>query len=101
MNAPAQVQPLDSQKLAMNHAMIRGRVIEVKRSDSGIFTAIMLPAPDSYTQPQAVEVRSRALLGKPQEDVTVRVLLGGYRRSYQDKHGDKVFATNITLTAVE
>jgi len=101
MNAPAQVQPMESNKLAMNQALVRGRVIEVKRGDAGVFTSIMLPAPDSYTQPQAIEIRSKQLLGKPNEDVSVRVVLGGFRRSYQDKHGEKAYATNITLTAVE
>ncbi len=101
MNAPAQLSPVDQNKLAINQAVIRGRVIEVKRGESGVFTSIMLPAPDSYTQPQSIEVRSRQLLGKPQEDVTVRVALGGFRRGYTDKHGEKAYATNITLSAVE
>jgi hypothetical protein len=90
-----------AQKLALNQAIIRGRVLEVKRSDTGCFTAITLPSPDLYSQPQAVEVRSKNLIGRPSEDVTLRVMLGGFRRGYQDKHGEKAYATNITLTAVE
>lgn len=103
MSLPAAVQDLPNKAPALtaNQAVIRGRVIEVKRTESGHYTAITLPAPDSYSKPQAVEVRSNHLLGRPQEDVTVRVAIGGYRRSYKDKMGDTQYATNIVLIAVE
>ena len=102
MSNPAEVQSLPTKgQLAANEAVIRGRVIEVKKSQNGYFTAVALPAPDQYSHPQAVEVRSKNLLGRPQEDITVRVAVGGYRRGYKDKMGEQAFATNNTLDAVE
>lgn len=88
-------------KLALNQAFIRGRIIEVRRTDNGCYTAITLPAPDQYSQPQSIEVRSKNLLGRPLEDVSVRVSIGGFRRGYQDKHGQKQYATNVVLEAIE
>lgn len=100
MNAPVQ-ELAKPGALAANQAFIRGRVIEVKRTEAGCYTAITLPAPDQYSSPQAVEVRSKAILGRPNEDVTVRVSVGGYRRGYTDKMGEKAYATNVTLYAIE
>lgn len=99
--APVADLPNKGQSLTANQAVIRGRVIEVKRTESGCFTAIALPAPDAYSHPQSVEVRSKSMLGRPQEDVTVRVVVGGFRRGYKDKAGDQQYATNITLNAIE
>lgn len=102
MSNPAEVQTLPTKgQLAANESVIRGRVIEVKNSGQNFFTAVALPAPDQYSHPQAVEIRSKKLIGRPQEDITVRVLVGGYRRGYKDKMGQQAFATNITLDAVE
>lgn len=101
MSAPAAVAPVDSQRLAANQSVIRGRVLEVKRTENAVYSVITLPAPDSYSKPQVVEVRSSRFIGKPNEDVTFRVSLGGYRRSYKDSHGETQYATNLTLTAVE
>lgn len=103
MSNPAAVQDLPAlaNKLAANQSVIRGRVIEVKRTENGCYTAIALPAPDQYSHPQAVEVRSKSMLGRPQEDVTIRVQIGGFRRGYKDKMGDQQYATNVTLQAIE
>lgn len=98
---PVESLPTKAAPLVANQAVIRGRVIEVKRTENGCYTAVALPAPDLYSHPQAVEVRSKSLLGRPQEDITVRVAVGGFRRGYKDKMGDQAYATNITLQAIE
>lgn len=102
MSAPA-VTPLpsDANKLAANQSIVRGRILEVKSNENGCYTVIVLPAPDQYSKPETIEVRSRNRLGRPQDDVTVRVSLGGYRRSYKNGHGETEYATNVFLRAVE
>lgn len=103
MSNPAAVQemPNKAPAIAANQAVIRGRIIEVKKTENGCYTALKLPAPDQYTSPQAVEIRSKRLLGRPEEDITVRVHVGGYRRGYKDKMGEQQYATNVTLNAIE
>lgn len=90
-----------SGKLAANQAIIRGRILEVNRTETAVRTDIVLPAADSYTAPQNVRVISNRLIGKPGEDVTVRCAIKGYRRKYQDKHGETAYSVDITLSAVE
>lgn len=101
----SQVAPLPAQesaKLAANQAIIRGRVQEVKRTSDLTYTVIVTPAEDQYSQPATVEVRSKTVIGKPHEDVTVRVKIGGYRRKGgEDRNGDAMYFTTITLTAVD
>lgn len=96
--SPAEI---GNKPLPANQTILRGRVVEIKKNDSGCFTAIALPAPDQYSHPQTVEVRSRSIIGRPQEDITVRVVVGGFRRGYKDKNGEQQYATNNTLNAVE
>lgn len=99
--APPAETGATSGKLALNQSVLRGRVLEVKRSENGCYTVLTLPAPDQYSSPQTVEIRSKAVFGRPSEDVTVRVAIGGFRRGYTDKHGEKAYATNISLSAIE
>lgn len=102
MSASAQITDLPKgAAVVANQSILRGRVLEVKRSESGTYTVITLPAPDQYSQPQNVEVRSKNMIGRPQEDVTVKVAIGGFRRGYKDKAGDQQYATNNTLVAIE
>ncbi|MEN9481591.1 MAG: hypothetical protein RLZZ298_2986 [Pseudomonadota bacterium] len=101
----SQVQPLtlpESGKLAANQAVIRGRILEVNRGENAVYTDVTLPAPDQYSTPQNIRIVSNRLLGKPGEDLTQRVQLKGYRRSYQDKQtGEKRYAVDIALSAIE
>lgn len=102
MNAPAAVQSIEFGKLAANQAMIRGRVAEVFRSEKAVYTDVVLPAPDAYSQPQTVRIVSGRLMGKPGEDISVRVQIKGYRRKYEDKKtGEDRFAVDVALSLVE
>lgn len=101
MSNVQEVTPAKSAPLAANQAVIRGRIVEVKRTENAVYTDVVLPAPDQYSQPQNVRVVSSRLLGKPQEDITQRVAIKGYRRSYTDKHGEKAYAVDISLSAIE
>lgn len=87
--------------LAANQTVIRGRVLDVKRAENACYTDVVLPAPDQYSQPHNVRIVSTRVLGKPGEDITQRCQIKGYRRSYIDRHGDKSYACDVTLSALE
>lgn len=102
MNAPAQVSPIESGKIAANEAVIRGRVGDVKRTEKAVYTDVVIPAADSYSSPATVRLVSSRLIGKPGEDVAVRVQIKGYRRKYEDqKTGETGFAVDNKLSVIE
>ncbi|MDR2838390.1 MAG: hypothetical protein LBV49_07500 [Azonexus sp.] len=101
--APAPVAPLPSSgpKLAANQTLIRGRILEVKRTENAVYTDVVLPAPDQYSQPNNVRIVSSRLLGKPGEDLTQLCQVKGYRRRYTDKHGETGYAVDVSLSALD
>lgn len=103
MSANPEVTPIGkAPALTFNQAMIAGRVASARKTDSGNWlTIINSPAPDAYSHPGQHEVSSAAKLGAPGEDVKVRVQLSGFKRSYENKHGDTVYTVDNRLTAVE
>lgn len=68
---------------------LTGRVAGVRRvtgqNGSTFLTLLRLPAPDTYTSPQTVEVRGPERCGSVGEEVTVDVRIGGYGRAYAKK----------------
>lgn len=97
----AQPQELARPSIAKNQALIVGRVKEVRRTDNGVFTSVVLPAPDEYTQPQLVEIASTSLIGRPQEDIQVKVTLGGYGKKFTRKDGTPGLQVSNQFRAVE
>jgi len=72
----------------VNQALLAGRVNSVRKADDTVYTEVTLPAPDQYSQPAAVEIRSRKRLGQVGETIEVQVICGGYRGKsfvYTDK----------------
>lgn len=65
-------------KPAFMQVLIRGRVESRRRFEKSTFTRIVAPAADPYSRPQVVEVRSKAAIGEPGEEITVPAMLGGY-----------------------
>ena len=64
-------------------------------------TVIALPAPDAFTSPAVVEVRSLDSIGEPGDAFRGKLLIGGYRRSYTPAGSDKPIASaNNTLELV-
>jgi hypothetical protein len=59
---------------------IKGRIDAVRRHEGFRFTRMTTPAPDAYTKPAVVEVRSREALGQVGDEVSVVCDLGGYPR---------------------
>lgn len=72
--------------LKAGETIIRGKLVGSKRpGGNGQFweNLIVMPAPDPYSSPSTVSVLSGARLGERDDDVTVRVRIGGYKRSYK------------------
>lgn len=88
MSANAAIAELPaSSKSAMKlgEATIKGRLQLYRRPQGNSQfweNLIILPAPDEYSSPATVLVLASRRLGERDEDVTVRVRIGGYRRSY-------------------
>lgn len=62
-----------------NVAFISGRVDSVRRTDDYYYTVITLPAPDEFSNPSVVEVRSAKSIGRKGEDVKLPVQCAGFR----------------------
>ncbi len=109
MNAPATapVSPTQGTKINPMQVVIKGRIDASRRHEQTRYTRILTPAPDAYSRPQTVEVRSRGALGQKGDDVTVLATLGGYTRkpfrSTDKETGEQVMVTpvDLTLDAVE
>lgn len=96
---PATIKPMQ--------VMVHGRV-EASRNHDGVrYTRILAPAPDAYSRPQTVEIRSKQPFGARGDEVKVLAQLGGYtRRPFETRDkftGEllKVFPVDMTLDAVE
>lgn len=77
-----------------NQALLAGRVNAVRKAEDAVFTEVTLPAPDQYSPPATVEIRSRKRLGQVGETVEVAVACGGYRGKsfvYTDKETGERF----------
>lgn len=85
MNAVVQGVPAGP-GLKMAESLLAGRIVAVraiKTQEGRLFlTLVRLPAPDEYTSPQTVEVRSVERLGDAGADWRGRVRIGGYARQY-------------------
>lgn len=79
----------------INQATLAGRVNAVRKAEDAVFTEVTLPAPDQYSQPATVEIRSRKRLGQVGETVEVQVACGGFRGKsfvYTDKETGERFS---------
>lgn len=81
-------QPVNAQGVAFLRGRVKSRRAASRGGVKGYSTVLALPAPDSYSMPQAVEVWSEAALGEVGADVSVKVAIGGYPRSYETKRED-------------
>jgi hypothetical protein len=87
--------------------LIVGRIVSSKGLDKGgRMTVIVTPAPDAYSHPSTVEVKSQQQLGAKGDDVRVACMLKGYMRRFEftDKRTGEVKQgerADHTLEAVE
>jgi len=86
---------------------VKGRIDASRRYEKNHFTRIVTPAPDPYSRPQTVEIRSKQRLGQTGDEITVQAMLGGYTRkpfrSTDKETGETSMVTpvDLTLDAIE
>lgn len=109
MSEAVKAQPLSAPTLPLV-AFLTGRIAARRaintRDGRQFITIVKLPAPDEYTSPQTVELRSRIPLGEFGDTFSGKVRIGGYGRSYQatdPETGEKrtVQTADNSLTVVE
>ena len=106
MNAVATPAATTAKTIPMQ-VLVRGRIDAVRRHDKTTYTRIITPAPDPYSRPQTVEVRSKQRFGPPGEEIDQLGILGGYARKpfrITDKETGETTMVNpidMTLDAVE
>lgn len=71
-NPAAAVKPM--------HVLVQGRVEAVRRYQSSNYTLVKIPAPDEYSNPSTVEVRSSQRFAEVGEGVKVLCVLSGYAK---------------------
>lgn len=102
----AAAAPADG-KMKVMQVMIRGRIDASRTHEKTRYTRIVTPAPDPYSRPQTVEIRSKSQLGAKGEEVTVLAQLGGFTRkpfrSTDKESGEITLVTpvDLTLDAIE
>lgn len=102
----ASVAPLPG-KLNPMQVVVRGRIDASRSHEKTRYTRIVTPAPDPYSRPQTIEIRSKGQLGQRGEEVTVMAQLGGYTRkpfrSTDKETGETtmVIPVDLTLDAIE
>ncbi|MBP4045187.1 MULTISPECIES: hypothetical protein [Chromobacterium] len=80
--------------LKPNQSLLRGRVNTIRKAEEFYFTEVTLPAPDEYSQPAVVEIRSRKRIGQAGDTVECLIGCGGYRGKsfvYTDKETGERF----------
>jgi hypothetical protein len=103
-NAPANT-PVN-QLGALGVAYIRGRIRSRRRGKRsgvlGVLSVLSLPAPDTYSMPQAVEVWSAESLGEVGAEVSCKVAIGGFPRSYDTKvDDDEGYPRKVTVQTAD
>lgn len=108
--APAQSS---QQPGGLGVAYLRGKLVFRRRVTrqgvAGFLQLLALPAPDQYSHPSTVEVFSAQPLGETGTEVSCKVVIGGYPRSYETKREDEdgrmervtVRTADNTLTVVQ
>lgn len=107
MEAVATNKPAIAANQNLMQVFIKGKIDAIRRFDGKTYTRLITPAPDAYSRPQVVEVRSGQRLGAREDEVTVLCKLGGFtRKAFRatDKEtGEQTMVTpvDLTLDAVE
>ncbi|MBX9935730.1 MAG: single-stranded DNA-binding protein [Burkholderiaceae bacterium] len=95
------------QKIGPNQCLIAGRLESFRRFEDVRLSLVAIPAPDPYSRPGIVEIRSNAVLGQRGDDVQVLCKIGGYKRKAYEvvdkKTGESTTVVPIqnTFDAVE
>lgn len=96
--------------LPVPETLLHGRIANRRRIQTKngpqVVHVVKLPAPDAFTSPQTVELRGSKSLGEVGDDITVKVRIGGYGRSYKATDAETgeqrtVATADNSLTVVE
>jgi len=99
MSAVPQTLPTSSTARALPPltVLVTGKVEAARRYENKVYTRILSPAPDPYSRPQVVEVRSNARIGQRDEEISVTARLGGFtRKPYRVTDRETGEQTSIT-----
>ncbi len=106
MTAETSQQPVKGRPLQLAESILQGRLLRITKRGDNVIHLVVLPAPDSYTSPATVEIIAKTRLGQPEDDLRIRVRIGGYRRTYNatDRETGEtrpVTTADVRLFAVE
>lgn len=85
--------PAKQTKLQTNHGHISGRIVTSRKLNTQqgplILTVLRLPAPDQYSHPSTIELRSSERLGENDTDWSGYVRLGGMPNNWERTEVDR------------
>lgn len=82
------------------HMRVVAKIEAVRRYEDTNYTRVITPAPDPYSKPSIIEIRSSGRIGSKGEEIDVVVRGGGYtRKAYEFK--DKSTGEILKLTPVD
>jgi len=90
------------QNMKPNQSILRGRVNTTRKAEEFFYTEVTLPAPDEYSPPATVEIRSKKRIGQAGDTVECLVSCGGYRGksfTYTDKDTGERFSRRPVVNA--
>jgi hypothetical protein len=99
---PASINPLPPMQ-----AQVIGKIEAVRRYGGKNYARVICPAPDLYSKPSVLEIRSTGRLGQRDDEVNVVGRLGGYVRkpySVKDKETGEIstiIPVDMTMDLVE
>lgn len=105
MNAAVAELPASSKSVTrFGESTLQGRLQLYRRPQGNSKfweNLVVLPAPDAYSAPATVLILASSRLGERDEDVTVRVRIGGYRRSYNTTDRETGEVRNVQTADVK
>jgi hypothetical protein len=96
-----QATPIEP-KIKAQQLLIGGKVIRVRSYNGHFYTTLICPAPDQYSRPDVLEIRSQRRFGDVDQELTAKVRIGGFNGrpyTFTDKEtGERRTQTPVTLT---
>lgn len=80
MNAPASLAAVKPATMTFQAV---GRIEHVAKFQDNVTTLIKTPAPDAYSHPSTIAVRSKARLGAVGDEVAITCRVGGVPRTFK------------------
>lgn len=87
--------------------LVFGKIENVRSYEKHIYTTVICPAPDAYSSPSVVQIRSKGRIGQREDEIKQLCKVGGFRRKpfkMTDKETGEVSTVvpvDMTLEAIE